>query len=417
MTFGGVSAAHSYGRGKSPEPPVLESDWVTTDESREPLTGMSEFEFVSENSRLAEIVDAISRGARVAVDLESNGFFRYRERVCLVQLASDAGTFLVDPLSVDDVRPLGELFSDRSVEKVFHAADYDLRSLDRDWGFSVDNLFDTSIAAAFVGTERLGLQALVEENVGVKLPKSKKLQRSDWTKRPLSPEALRYAANDVHYLIQVRDILHTGLVARSRFAWAKEEFERLEKVRHTPVDRSMAFMSMKGANRLNAKGLAILRALCQVREREAERLDRPVFKVVPDSALVALASNPKADPTSMKGMGWFRRPPASRRLKSAIKQGLKSEPVVMPKRTRNGALKTRTELAKAEARLRRLKSWRRKLGDELTLDASLLWPRVSLERLARDPSALPSELASAEVRDWQRSEFNASLRTVVATLR
>ena len=403
--------------GKSPEPPVLESDWVTTDELREPSTGMSEFEFVSENSRLAEIVDTISRGARVAVDLESNGFFRYRERVCLVQLASDAGTFLVDPLSIDDVRPLGELFSDRSVEKVFHAADYDLRSLDRDWGFSVNNLFDTSIAAAFVGTERLGLQALVEEHVGVKLPKSKKLQRSDWTKRPLSAEALRYAANDVRYLIQIRDILQAGLEARSRLAWAKEEFERLAKIRHTPVDRKMAFMSMKGANRLNGKGLAVLRALCQVREREAKRLDRPVFKIAPDSALVALASDPNADHRSVKGMGWFSRPPASRRLKPAIKQGLKSSPVVLPKPTRNGEARDRAELRRAEARLRKLKSWRLNLGRRLKLDPSLLWPRASLERLARDPSTLPSELDSREVRDWQRSEFSVSLHKVVASLR
>ena len=381
---------------------------------------MSEFEFVSENSRLAEIVDAISSGTRVAVDIESNGFFRYRERVCLVQLASDHGTFLVDPLSVDDVRPLGDLFSDSSVEKIIHAADYDLRSLDRDWGFSVDNLFDTSIAAAFVGAERLGLQSLVEEHVGVKLAKSKRLQRSDWTKRPLSAEALRYAANDVRYLIQVRDVLHAGLEACSRLTWAKEEFERLEKVRHAPVDRPKrtkeAFMSMKGANRLNGKGLAVLRALCQVREREAKRLDRPVFKLVPDSALVELAADPKTDPSSIKGIGWFRRPPASRRLKSAINQGLKSAPVVLPNRPRNGEPKTRTEQAKDDARLRKLKSWRRKLGKKLELDPSLLWPRVSLERLARDLSTLPSELDSREVRDWQRSEFSVSLRKVVASL-
>ena len=384
---------------------------------------MSGFEIVSGNLRLAEIVDAISSGTQVAVDIESNGLFRYRERVCLVQLASDHGTFLVDPLSIDDVGPLGDLFSDRSVEKIFHAADYDLRSLDRDWRFRIDNLFDTSIAAALVGTERLGLQALVEEHVGVKLAKSKKLQRSDWTKRPLSHKALRYAANDVCYLIEVSDILRARLEERSRFAWAKEEFERLAKIRHTPVDRKMAFISMKGANRLNGKGLAVLRALCQLREREAKRLDRPVFKVAPDSALVALASDPKADVASVKGMGWFARPPASRRLKAEIKQGLESEPVVLPELTRNGEARTsfprtreRAEQTRAEARLRKLKSWRRKLGRELELDPSLLWPRVSLERLARDPSSVPSELDSPEVRDWQRSEFSESLRKVVANL-
>ena len=401
---------------KSPKAPVLESDWVNSDELREPSTDMNGFEFVSESSRLAEIVDTISSGAQVAVDIESNGFFRYRERICLVQLASGHSTFLVDPLSIDDVQPLGNLFSDRSVEKVFHAADNDLRSLDRDWGFRVDNLFDTSIAAALAGEERLGLQALVEGHTGVKLSKSKRLQRSDWTKRPLSPEALMYAANDVRYLLEIRGALAARLEQLSRLAWAKEEFERLEKVRHTPVDRSEAFMSMKGTNGLDSRGLAVLRSLCQVREREAQRLDRPVFKVLPDFALIALASNPAADFASVKGLGWFGRPPGSRRLKSAIRQGLNSEPVVLPKRTRNGDARNRAELAREDARLRKLKSWRRKLGRELELDPSLLWPRVSLERLARYPSSVPLELDSPEVRGWQRSEFSESLRKVVGNL-
>ena len=127
---------------------------------------MSQIEFVTEESRLAEVVDHISRAPRVAVDIESNGFFRYHERVCLVQLASAETAFVVDPLAIEDVRPLGNLFGDWSVEKVFHAADYDIRSLDRDWGFRVNNLFDTSIAAAFVGSEQLGLQSVVKEKRG-----------------------------------------------------------------------------------------------------------------------------------------------------------------------------------------------------------------------------------------------------------
>ena len=162
---------------------------------------MSQIELITGESRLAEVVDHISRAPRVAVDIESNGFFRYHERVCLVQLASAETAFIVDPLAIDDVRPLGKLLGDRSVEKVFHAPDYDLRSLDRDWGFRVNNLFDTSIAAAFAGSEQLGLQSVVEEHAGVELVKDRKLQRSDWTMRPLSPEALKYAADDVLHLL------------------------------------------------------------------------------------------------------------------------------------------------------------------------------------------------------------------------
>ena len=115
---------------------------------------------------LSEAVNQMSRAMQVAVDIESNGFFRYRERVCLIQLATAHAVYLVDPLAVGDLRPLGGLFNDRSVEMVFHDADYDLRSLDRDWGFRVNNLFDTQIAAAFAGSTQLGLQAVVQEYAG-----------------------------------------------------------------------------------------------------------------------------------------------------------------------------------------------------------------------------------------------------------
>ena len=150
----------------------------------EMFTGMSRTELVNTGPHLSEVVDRISRAPRVAVDIESNGFFRYHERVCLVQLAAYETAFLVDPLAIDDIQPLGDLLGDQSVEKVFHGADYDLRSLDRDWGFRVNNLFDTGIAAAFVGSTRLGLQSVVQEYLGIELAKPIELQRSDWTLRP-----------------------------------------------------------------------------------------------------------------------------------------------------------------------------------------------------------------------------------------
>ena len=267
---------------------------------------MSQIELVSVESQLAEVVERISRAPRVAVDIESNGFFRYHERVCLVQLASAETAFLVDPLAIEDMRPLGDLLGDRSVEKVFHAADYDLRSLDRDWGFRVNNLFDTGIAAAFVDSKQLGLQSVVEEHAGVELAKHRKLQRSDWTLRPLSPEALKYAADDVLHLLQVREALSARLKELSRLAWAEEEFARLENVRHTPPDRELAFLSIKGSRDLDGRGLAVLRSLFQFREQEASRLDRPFFKVIPDSALVKLSSRAHGRPLDRQRAGPVR---------------------------------------------------------------------------------------------------------------
>ena len=377
---------------------------------------MSHIELVDTESRLAEVVARVSSESRVAVDLESNGFFRYRERVCLVQLAAAGSAFLIDPLAMDDLRPLGALLGDPSVEKVFHAADYDLRSLDRDWGFHVNNLFDTGIAAALVGSSQLGLKSVVEENLGVVLAKNPKLQRSDWTNRPLSSEALAYAADDVIHLQEVREALYARLERLSRLEWAKEEFARLESVRHTPVDRDLAFFSVKGSRDLDGRGLAVLRSLFQFREREASRLDRPLFKVIQDAALVRLSVEPESDLSPVRELGRYRRPPDNRRLKAAIDEGLASKPVIRPKRKRPRDPLSPAERKRAVVRLKSLKAWRSQLGQELQLNPGLLWPAVSLERLSRCPGSLDSEFASPEVRSWQRREFGEALGRVLATL-
>ena len=375
-----------------------------------------QIELVETESRLAEVMAHVTKAPPVAVDLESNGFFRYHERVCLIQLSSADTAFLIDPLEMDDLRPLGALLGDRSVEKVFHAADNDLRSLDRDWGFRVGNLFDTGIAAAFASSSQLGLKAALEEHLGVVLDKQRKLQRSDWTKRPLSREALAYAADDVLHLPRLREVLSERLEKLSRLEWVKEEFARVEMVRHTPPDRESAFLSIKGSRDLDGRGLAVLRSLFQFREREASRLDRPPFKVMQDSALVRLSAEPATDLSRVRELGRFRRRPDDRRLRAAIAEGLESRPVTRPKRERTGDRLGPAERKRATARLKKLKEWRNQIGRELQLDASLLWPTVSLERLSRCPSGLDAEVDSPEVRGWQRREFGESLRRVLATL-
>ena len=370
---------------------------------------MSRIELVRTESHLAGVVRHLSKARRVAVDIESNGFFRYRERVCLVQLASADTAFVVDPLAMGDVGPLGALLGNRSVEKVLHGSHYDLQSFDRDWEFRVNSVFDTSIAAAFVGSKELGLQSLVKEYAGVELAKSRKLQRSDWTVRPLSREALQYAADDVLSLLKVRDALHARLEELSRLEWVREEFARLEQVRHTPTNRDMAFLSAKGSRQLDGRGLAVLRSLFQFREQEASRIDRPCFKVMPDFALVEVASKPAADLSAVKGLGRFGRPPADRRLRAAIDSGLRSQPVTRPKQPRSNDSPGPAERERIRGRLRSLKGWRGQLGQDLGLDPSLLWPTASLERLARYPCELQSELVRPEVRGWQKREFGASL--------
>ena len=374
-------------------------------------------ETITAAPRLEAVVESAARHARVAVDLESNGFHRYPERVCLVQIAAGDAAYFVDPLSLDDVSPLGRLLGDASVEKVFHSADYDVRSLDRDWGFRVRGLFDTSIAAAFTGSERLGLGAVLKEHLDVDIPKSKKLQRADWTLRPLSDEMLRYAAEDVLHLARLRDVLHGKLDRLGRAGWVEEETERLAAVRHSPPDPEWAFLSVKGSRDLDGRGLAVLRSLHDFRENEAVRRDRPPFKVFSDAVMAALAAEPSSDLTRVKGIGPYGRSPRSSGVRRAIRQGLAAPKVERPRPPRSGRPRpSKEDREAAPKRLRALKQWRLEHAGRLKLDPGLLWPAASLERLSLRPREFDAELHSAEVRRWQRGEFGQSLRALVEGL-
>ena len=377
---------------------------------------MNDVEIVTTSLRLAEVIAGASRRPRVALDIEGNGFHRYPERICLFQLAVDGSVFLIDQTAALDTGPLGELLGDALVEKVLHSADYDIRSLDRDLGYRIRNLFDTSIAAAFLGSTSLGLATVLQEYLGVKVLKSKKQQRADWTNRPLTPEAQHYASEDVRHLERVRDVLAQRLRGLSRLEWVTEECERLVQVKYKPPDHEWAFASLKGNRTLDGRGLAILRSLYHFRHREAVRLDRPPFKIIPDAVLVALASGPSTDLANVKGLGRYREPPASGRLLSAIRDGLRAGPVTRPKSTTQSNWHGVAEVQQLRTRLLNLKEWRADLGRRLALHPGLLWPAASLERLAASPESLDEELGSPDVRRWQRREFGISLRSFFATL-
>ena len=378
---------------------------------------MGSGETIADAARLETVVDTASRQTRVAVDLESNGFHRYPERVCLVQIAVGDEAYFVDPLSVEDVSPLGRLLADASVEKVFHSADYDVRSLSRDWGFRVHGLFDTSIAAAFTGSERLGLAAVLKEHLDVDIPKSKKLQRADWTLRPLSNEMLRYAAADVLHLARLREVLHGKLRKLGRTGWVEEETERLAAVRHSEPDPEWGFLSIKGSRDLDGRGLAVLRSLHDFRESEARRRDRPPFKVLSDAVLVALAAEPGSDLMRVKGIGPYAYRRNSSGLRSAIREGLGSAPVKRPRPLPSGRPRlSRADREAAAKRLRLLKQWRLEHAGRLKLDPGLLWPAPSLERLSVEPGDFDGEAKSDEVRQWQRRELGQSLRALAARL-
>ena len=368
-------------------------------------------EIVDSNKKLGNIIERIYQENFVAVDIESNGLHRFKEQICLIQLAISGNVFIVDPLQISDIDPIGKLLKNEGIQKIFHSPDHDLRSFDRDWKFEVRNIFDTSIAAAFLGSEKLGLASVLSEFLQIELTKSKSLQRSDWTLRPIPKNALDYAVNDVLYLRDLRDLLLEQLMSLKRDKWINEEFKHLEKIKYTPKLIENPFLSIKGSKSLDIKSLTVLRKLYQFRENEAIRLDRPTFKVVHDNTLIEISKNPKIDLRSIKDLGIFSRAANRSKLKNAIKDAENSELVKISREDLYPKKRIQKNMTDSEVLLfKELKEWRLNLSKKLKLQPSLLWPLSSLKRICMNLDDFNNEIKHEDIKEWQVKEFSKSLR-------
>jgi ribonuclease D len=366
-------------------------------------------EIVSRPAQLDVAVRELVGSHAIALDTESNSFHHYPEQLCLIQIASRHKVYIIDTISLYDLSPLRDILRDVSIKKVVHAADYDIRSLDRHYRLYIHNLFDTSIAARFAGITQFGLAALTRDLLGITINKSKRLQRTDWGRRPLSAEALEYAATDVRYLFALREILDQRLRSLGRAAWVAEECARIEEVRYTAPNLETAYLSVKGAKYLDGRGLAVLQSLFLFREEEARRQHRPLFMVLPDATLIFLATSPKAVLSEVPGLGQTGLKRFGQGLQQALHNGKTSPPIHRPQRVR--AVRASKKQVQC---LIRLKEWRTSLGFSLSLDPSLLWPLSSLERLAKAPDTLSVELTSDNIRHWQRNVVVSSLQACLS---
>ena len=354
---------------------------------------------VTTTSELAALAQRWRNEARLAFDTEAASFHRYVDRVYLIQASSDQATTIIDPLAVQDLAPVGELLADPHVQVVFHDADYDLRSLDRDYGFRARNIFDTRIAAQLLGEPGIGLGALLLKYFGVTL--NKKMQRADWSVRPLTAEMIEYAAADTSHLTRLRDILEQELQRAGRLDWAQEEFARLESVRWTGTEASPDdYADLKGANLLHGPSRNVLRAVYLWREQQASRMDRAPFRVLTNETMLGLARTAPGDLASLKqlpGMSGFIGERYGQELIELIRAAL-AAPVVPPER-RNRARRVRND-PETEARLERLKQLRNDRARDLGLEPGVLAANAALETLARSTGQLQEE--GPVLRNWQR---------------
>lgn len=374
--------------------------------------------YIRTPAELADAVAALRREPLVAADTEAASFHRYHDRIFLVQLASPSLTAIIDPVAVADLSPVGGLLADPQVEKIFHDADYDLRILDRDYGFRARRLFDTRIAAQLVGEPAVGLAALLEKYVGVKL--AKEHQKADWSRRPLPPAMLAYAAADTQHLPALREALRSRLAALDRLAWAEEECARLEDLRWTgPPDGggADAFLRIKGAKALPPRQLAALRELYRWREAVAAEQDRATFRVIGNDALVAVARVLPRSVAELQGVGQLPGALAARHgaaLLDAVRRALALDEADLPRVERTPRPPRDTSV---EARVERLKAARNRVAQELGLEPGVLCGRSTLEAVAR-AQPVPNDRAGlariGELRRWQIAALGDALLAALA---
>jgi ribonuclease D len=359
--------------------------------------------WVSTPAALKRLADDLLSQSRVAVDTESNSLHAFREQVCLIQFSTPQKDYLVDSLELTDLNPLSSLFANPAIEKIFHAAEYDITCLHRDYGFSFNNLFDTVIAARILGHPVIGLGDLLAEYFNVSV--NKQFQKSNWGKRPLTEEQEDYARLDSHYLIDLRDILDQELRERGLLELAQEDFKRACQPGNgngkTPRTR---WERISGHQDLTPRQLSILNELCLCREEIAERLDRPIFKVLGDVLLLSLAKTaPESnDGLTEAGLTRIQVDRFGRQLLQAIHKGQGASPVVRTRIKRpSDAVLTRLDL---------LKQWRKSEAKKMKVESDVILPRQMLYAIAElGPRDLKKMAVIMKDSPWRFEHFGLEI--------
>jgi ribonuclease D len=343
--------------------------------------------WVNSKQLLQQMLDDLTAQERVAVDTESNSLHAFREQVCLLQFSSTRADYLVDPLVLEDLQGLAPIFASTRIEKIFHAAEYDLICLRRDFGFKFANLFDTMQAARTLGYPAVGLDRLLGDKFDIQM--DKRHQKADWAARPLTNEQIHYARLDTHYLFDLRDALEKELIEKDRLQFAQEDFfraclveEQKQKINGESWER------FSGRKDLSLRELTILSHLCEWRDREAEKLNRPPYKVMLDDMLILLSKNAPEQSVDLSAAGLSERQIKlwGNSVLRAIGHGA-GAPLVKrkPVQARNDAVLRRLE---------KLKSWRKNLGLEMKVESDIILPKPYLSALSENPPKNLDELTA-----------------------
>jgi ribonuclease D len=335
--------------------------------------------------------------------------FAYREQVCLIQISIPSQDYIIDPLVGLELSGLGVLMADPAIEKVFHAAEYDLILLKREYGWKLNHLFDTMWAARILGYSAYGLASLLEKLYQVKL--DKRFQKSNWCNRPLTPAQLNYARLDTHYLLQLRDHLAAEIQAAGREEEAQEIFTEQTRVKlsNNEFDPE-SFWSINGVYDLNRQEQAILKALSIYRDREARRRNTPLFKILSDRTLLEVAQSGPTNFTQLRhihGMtpGQLRR--YGKQLLDIVAAGKQAPPPPFPKRNKRAP-------DDVVGRYDKLHTWRKIRAQARGVESDVIMSRGVLWTIAEMKPETMEDLAEIEtLGEWRRQTYGQEILRVL----
>lgn len=358
--------------------------------------------WIATAKEMGPVCERIRETGVIGVDTEADSLHSYFDKVCLIQITADGEDYLIDPLARFDLAELGAILADPSIRKILHGADYDIRILQRDFGFNIAAIEDTMVCAQLLGYPSIGLAALLERHFGLVV--DKRHQRADWAMRPLTPSMLDYATLDTRHLVELVARVRAELETKGRWEWATQEFARLETIRfeESGVDDE-SYRKIKGSNRLAPRALAALQRLHRWRDGLAREMDRPPFRVLPNETLLGIAVELPRDRDALMSIRGATSPHATRRvaeLLHLVDEVRRLPEADLPSRTEAQSWVRDKEL---DRRVDKMKKVRDSIAEQLGIQASLLAPRHVLATIAALENPDVAALAQIDtLRDWQR---------------
>ncbi|MBU4343984.1 MAG: HRDC domain-containing protein [Proteobacteria bacterium] len=376
------------------------------------VNGKLNYQIVDTISGLEDITRSLKKEKTIAVDLEADSMFHFKEKVCLVQIATKRINVIIDTLQIKDLSLLKPFFANRDIKKIFHGADYDVRSLYRDFNIKINNLFDTQLACMFLGINGTGLDAVIQQRFNVKL--DKRFQKKDWSKRPLPDEMIEYAAGDAIYLLPLAAMLEKELAEKGRLSWVYEECAILSKVRPPALNSDPLYLKFKGAGRLNRRCLAVLEYLLQSRRKIAKKKDKPLFKIFSNRSMIQLAEAKPLNLRQLKktdALSSMQIYTYGNVLIKAINKALNMPENKLPIYPRNKAPVEKPEVTE---RIKALKPWRDNKAKALEINPSLVLTNATINTLAIHNPLDKSDIERIkELKNWQKEEFGEDITAVL----